>query len=97
MAEIRPAAEVDMLAVVDGLAGRLIDERTGPPAPSRTRLEQRYAKAPLAKRCRRRESRQAAPNDDHMVVHEKRAKGIEPSTSGLGSQCSTTELRPHTL
>src|SRR5262245_52511390 len=28
------------------------------------------------------------------MTNQERAKGIEPSTSGLGSQCSTTELRP---
>ena len=30
-----------------------------------------------------------------IVLHQKRAKGLEPSTFGLGSQRSTAELRPH--
>jgi len=31
------------------------------------------------------------------VVELERAMGLEPTTPGLGSQCSTTELRPRAL
>src|SRR6185436_14651823 len=41
------------------------------------------------------ERRQVIVSRTQQAVYKReRVKGIEPSTSGLGSQCSTTELHP---
>src|SRR5690349_7418060 len=41
--KVRTAAEVDVLTIVDGFAGRLINERARAASPAGTRLEQRHA------------------------------------------------------
>src|SRR5262245_7781857 len=70
MLKVRPAAEIDVLAIVDRLAGGLIDERTGSPTPAGPGFKERYGKASFGQRRGRCQSGQAAPDDDHPPVHE---------------------------
>src|SRR5579863_2163449 len=71
MPEIRTAAQGHVLAIVDRLAGCLIDERTGSPSPPRARFAKRRAHPAFPQRGRRRQSRQSTSDNDDMLGHER--------------------------
>src|SRR5205823_10056136 len=67
MLEIGAASQRDVLAVVDLLTRCLIDERTGAPAPPRSRLAQRDAQPrTTGQPHRRRQPGQTSPDNHDM-------------------------------
>jgi hypothetical protein len=61
------AAEEQVLPVVDGVAGGLVDDRVGAPAELRPPLEQRDARALVGEAHRGGQPGEAAADDDHVL------------------------------
>ena len=68
MLKVGAAAHADVLAVVDQLAGGLIDERTGPAAQPGSGFQQRHRQFSFRQSDRSRQPGQSATDDDRVVV-----------------------------